>query len=117
MQETYTEDLSKFGYRERVELERILHAWNENGLPDGFECEQVRPAFNMNSGNVFLVNADYQTAMLNGDTLELWHFLPYSGQEGFLSDLLEECDPASLNAEDLEYLQTYAPDFGATLEI
>jgi hypothetical protein len=54
--------------------------------------------------------------MLNGDTLELWHFLPYSGQEGFLSDLLDECDPASLNAEDLEYLQNYAPDFGATLE-
>jgi hypothetical protein len=112
----YTENLADFGYREIKELNRIFTAWLDKGLPDGFELDQVRPAFNANSGNVFLVNADYQTAMLNGDTLELWHFLPYSGQEGFLSDLLDECDPASLNAEDLEYLQTYAPEFGTTSE-
>lgn len=112
----YTENLADFGYRERVLLADLLNCWNANGLPDGFDCEQVRPAFNANSGHVFLVNADYQTAMLNGDTLELWHFLPYSGQEGFLSDLLDECDPASLNSEDLEYLQTYAPEFGTTSE-
>ena len=114
---TYTENLADFGYREIKELQRIFTAWLDGeGLPEGFDTEEVRPAFNANSGHVFLVNAEYQTAMLNGDTLELWHFLPYSGQEGFLSDLLDECDPASLNAEDLEYLQTYAPNFGATLE-
>lgn len=113
---TYTENLADFGHRERVELVELLNAWNTNGLPDGFDCEGVRPAFNANSGNVFLVNAEYQTAMMNGDTLDLWHFLPYSGQEGFLSDLLDELEPESLNAEDLEYLQQYAPEFGATLE-
>lgn len=112
----YTENLADFGHRERVLLAELLNAWNANGLPDGFDCEEVRPAFNANSGNVFLVNAEYQTAMMNGDTLDLWHFLPYSGQEGFLCDLLEELEPDSLNSEDLEYLQNYAPDFGATLE-
>lgn len=112
----YTENLADFGQRERFLLAELLNAWNANGLPDGFDCEQVRPAFNANSGNVFLVNAEYQTAMMNGDTLELWHFLPYSGQEGFLSDLLDELEPDSLNAEDLEYLQQYAPNFGTTEE-
>lgn len=112
----YTENLADFGYREIQEMHRIFTAWLDKGLPDGFDLEQVRPAFNANSGNVFLVNAEYQTAMLNGDTLELWHFLPYSGQEGFLCDLLEELEPESLNSEDLEYLQNYAPDFGATAE-
>ena len=112
----YTENLADFGHRERVELVRLLDAWNNNGLPEGFDCEGVRPAFNANSGNVFLVNAEYQTAMLSGDALELWHFLPYSGQEGFLSDLLDELEPESLNAEDLEYLQQYAPNFGTTEE-
>ena len=113
---TYTENLADFGYREIKELNRIFTAWLDKGLPDGFDLEQVRPAFNMNSGYVFLVNQELQTAMMNGDTLELWHILPYSGNEGFLSDLLDECDPTSLHADDLEYLQDYAPDFGATLE-
>lgn len=110
---TYTEDLADFGQRERFLLAELLNAWNANGLPEGFDCGQVRPAFNANSGNVFLVNAEYQTAMMNGDTLDLWHFLPYGGEEGFLCDLIE-LDPETLNAEDIEYIQQYAPEYATT---
>jgi len=111
MESYYTEDLSKFGYRERVELEKILHAWNEHGLPENFWDSEVKPAFNMNSGYVFLVNAEYQVAMLNGDSLEIWHTTPYNGHEGFIEDLIE-LDPDTLNSEDLEYIQQYAPEYG-----
>lgn len=106
MTDAYTENLADFGYRERVELEKILHAWNEFGLPDNFWGYDVKPAFNRNSGYVFLVNSEYQTAMLNGDKLELWHFLPYSGEEGFLADLLA-FNADELHPDDLEYLNQY----------
>lgn len=109
--EYYTEDLGKFGHRERELLVALLDEWNKNGLPDGFEYDNVRPAFNMNSGNVFLVNDSYQVAMLNEDTLEIWHSLPYSGEEGFLSDLLD-LDPEMLCLEDIEYIQQYEHTYG-----
>ena len=112
MNDFYTEDLSKFGYRERVELEKILHAWNESGLPADFWDSEVKPAFNMNSGYVFLINSEYQTCMLRGDSLEVWHNLPYSGEEGFILDLMEDLDASSLHPDDVEYIQQYNPHFG-----
>lgn len=109
--EYYTEDLGKFGHRERELLVSLLDEWNKNGLPDGFDYDNVRPAFNMNSGNVFLVNDSYQVAMMNEDTLEIWHSLPFSGQEGFIDDLTD-LDPDTLNAEDIEYIQQYNHTYG-----
>jgi hypothetical protein len=106
MTDFYTEDLSKFGYRERVELEKILHAWNEHGLPSDFWDSEVKPAFNMNSGCVFLVNSEYQVCMLCDGTLEIWHTLPYSGEEGFISELLE-LDRDAMHADDAEYLTQF----------
>lgn len=110
----YTEDISKFGYRERDELLTLLQAWQDQGLPEGFYAENVRPAFNMQSGYVFLINEDYQVCMTTqtdeGTRLEIWHTLPYSGQEGFLADLLE-LDPETLNADDIEYIQNLEPTY------
>jgi hypothetical protein len=112
MNEVYTEDLSKFGYRERKELEMILNAWNNDGLPSEFWDSEVKPAFNMNSGYVFLVNSEYQVCMLtDSGELEIWHSLPYNGEEGFLSELIE-LDPSSLHPDDVEYIQQYSPSFG-----
>jgi len=108
MQDFYTEDLSKFGQRERIELEKILHAWNEYGLPSDFWDNDVRPAFNMNSGYVFLVNSEYQCCMLCDDNLEVWHTLPYSGEEGFMFDL-QDLDRDTLHPDDVEYLEQYDP--------
>lgn len=105
MDHGYTENLADFGYREIKELNKILTAWLEYGLPDNFYGDQVRPAFNANSGNVFLVNSDYDVAMLTSEgKLERWYMLPYSGEEGFLDDLLE-LDQESMHADDIEYLQ------------
>lgn len=116
MQDYYTEDLSKFGHTERKELEMILNAWNEDGLPADFWDSEVRPAFNMNSGYVFLVNSEYQVAMLTDEgKLEIWHSLPYGGEEGFLSYLVQ-LDPSSLHPDDVEYIQQYEPAY-ATEEI
>jgi len=82
MSDAYTEDLAKFGFREISLLRDILNAWCEDGLPVDFYSEGVRPAMNTHSGNVFLVNEDYQTAMMNGDKLESFYVTPYQGHEG-----------------------------------
>jgi hypothetical protein len=102
----YTEDFTEFGSRERQELIDILNAWQNYGLPDDFFPDGVKPAFNKNSGYVFLVNSEYQVCMLIGGKLELWHTLPYSGQEGFLEDL-RKIDQETLNQEDIDYLEQF----------
>jgi len=97
---SYTENLADFGNIERDEAGKLLQA----RLPDNFYNEGVRVAFNTSSGYVFLVNNDYQTAMFNGDELELFHSTPYNGHEGFISDLLDEFQPDDLHAEDADYI-------------
>lgn len=104
MQNIYTENLADFGYREIKMLRDTLDAWIEHGLPDDFEGSGVKPAMNRNSGNVFLVNEDFQVAMLNDNKLDVFHSLPYSGHEGFLSDLVEEYAPDDLHSDDVEYI-------------
>ena len=61
--DAYTEDLSKFGMREIGLLRDLLDAWLNNGLPEDFLDEGVKPASNMNSGYVFLTNDEYQVCM------------------------------------------------------
>ncbi len=87
-QEIYTENLADFRSREWDEIRRICIAWEEAGMADGFYEEGIRFAFNRNSGNVFLVNDEYQVAMINPETdkLELWHNCGNCGHEGFKED-------------------------------
>ena len=106
--EFYTEDLADFGRKELFELGDILKKWESNGLPQDFEESGVKPAFNMNSGNVFLVNEDYQVAMINPSTdkLESFYSLSYSGEEGFADDLKELYDRGEVeDEEDVEQLR------------
>lgn len=102
MSNYYTENLSEFGFREILILNEILTIWINAGLPESFESTGIRPALNKQSGYVFLVNDDYQVAMMNGSELEIFHTLPYSGIEGFLSDLITENRPEDLNHEDVD---------------
>ncbi len=73
-------------------------------LPESFGTAGVRVAFNKNSGYVFLVNDDYQCAMLNGHELAIFHCTPYDGLEGFLCDLLAKNELGDLHREDAEYI-------------
>lgn len=102
---TYTEDFNDIMScsNERYEVLQIINAWNHNGLPNDFNEDNVKLAFNKNSGYVFLVNDDYQVAMMNGNNLECFYTSPYDGHEGFLSDLLEEVDD-SWHPDDIEWL-------------
>ncbi len=100
-----TTDLSDFGYRELMELELLLKAYREKGLPKDFSADEVVPTFNMNSGNVFLTNSDYQVAMLNGDKLESFYNCPQCGHEGFLEDMA--------HGEDDKDCQEYLKDIKA----
>ena len=106
----YTENLADFGFREIKLLRDILDTWVESGSPDGFDNTEVKPAFNKGSGYVFLTNEEYQVAMLNDGDLELWHFTPYDGYEGFIDDLLQEHSPNDLHEDDVEYLLQYIKD-------
>lgn len=107
----YTEDLSDFGMREIEALRDILTAWIDNGLPDDFWDSGVKPAFNRNSGYVFLVNDEYQTCMEVDGRLESFYTTPDSGHEGFYEDLLYEANE-SWEYGDLEYLKDIAESRG-----
>lgn len=105
-----TSDLSAFGNRERHMLSELLTAWEEQGLPGDFECYDVIPMMNTNSGNVFLTNSDLQVAMMNGDSLESFYTCPYCGHEGFKEEM--EHDEQS----DDEDCKNYLDSIGITFE-
>src|SRR5665213_1960325 len=84
---TTTNDLSKFGFREIEMLRDILDSLVKHGLPDNFSASGIHPTFNLNSGNVFLTNDEYEVAMLNGDTLESSYYCHECGNEGFAEDM------------------------------
>ena len=81
--------------------EELLKAWREQGLPDDFYDDQVTITCNTHSGCVFLTNADFQVAMMNGDRLESFYFCPICGHEGFRKEMNHnEC-----NSECQDYLR------------
>ena len=108
MNNVYTENLNDIITfdRERALTIELLQAWGEQGLPSDFYEEGVKVAMNRNSGYVFLVNEEYQCAMMNGDKLESFYTSPYNGHEGFIDDLFEEymSDKDAWHIEDAEWL-------------
>ena len=90
MTEVVTSDLSKFGSRERKMAEDLLKAWRTQGLPDGFDGDEVTIFLNMQSGYVFLSDENYQVAMMNDDKLEIFYTDFETGEEGFLDELSDE---------------------------
>lgn len=107
----YTEDLSEFGSRERAMAGELLSA----DLPRNFNGSGVRVAFNKNSGNVFLVNNDYQVAMMDGHIMKIFYSTPYHGHEGFIDELLNDYEPKDMNDEDCEYVLDIADQEGEDL--
>lgn len=103
---TTTTNIADFGARERKMAAKLLAASVEQGFPENFDQDGVELMMNMNSGNVFFTNANYDVCMMNGDDLEMWYFTPYSGHEGFSDELHDEfiSDGETWNSEDVEYL-------------
>lgn len=87
-----TQDLSKFGYREIDIAGKLLcvYAKKDDNNKTHFFGQVTGVEFNPNSGNVFLVDEDYNIAMMNGDKLEDFFFCPECGHEGFLEDMDHE---------------------------
>lgn len=106
MSDFYTEDLSKFGYRELDMAADLLKAYANN--PPDFLYDGVIPAFNMNSGYVFLVDNEYNVAMLDDDgTLYQFHSTPYNGYEGSIDDLINDYSLDDLHQDDVDYIVLY----------
>jgi hypothetical protein len=78
-----TTDFSKFGSRERHMAKELLQAWEDQGLPEDFESNEVTIMMNTNSGNVFLTNSEFQVAMLADKKLESFYSCAQCGNEGF----------------------------------
>ena len=97
-----TQDMSKFGYRELDMAGDLLKAYKGENDNTRFLGDGVKVEFNPNSGNVFLVDEDYNVAMMNGDKLEDWFYCPVCGHEGFL----DEMDHSEDNEECQEYLES-----------
>ena len=109
MQNVYTENMTEIMACsiERKEVLKIMQAWDEHGLPNDFGGDNVRFAYNRNSGCVFLVNDEYECAMMNGDVLEMFYTSPYDGHEGFIDELLQSYNDGldSWHNEDIEWLE------------
>lgn len=90
MKNITTSDFAKFGHRERKLAERLLKAWNTQGLPKDFHEDEVVIIMNTASGNVFLTNSDFQMAMMNGNKLESFYTDFETGEEGFKNELSKE---------------------------
>ena len=101
-----TSDFEKFG---RIEIDVVidlLSAYKDDRISDlareYFDFRTMRPAFNTNSGYVFLTDDDYNVLMENNGELDLFLFTPYDGHEGFYDELI--VDIKDYHPEDQEYL-------------
>lgn len=102
-----TRNFEDLGFREIAILRDILTAYLDSGLPEDFEEDEITWEFNSNSGNVFLVNSQYQVCMLNGGKLESFYSLPYEGHEGFAENLKMEYENGNItHEEDIEALRS-----------
>lgn len=111
MTDFYTEDFSEFGHRERKLASELLIHWNKGNLPEDFDNDEVKFAFNKNSGYVFLTNSNYQVCMMNGDKIESFYSTPYEGHEGFFEDLVEEYE--DMHHEDQTFMKEIAKNINS----
>jgi len=89
--EIVTKDLGRFGYREMKMGARLLTAWRtDNDHAENLSSDGLALWLNMDSGNVFLCDEDYNVAMMNGNVLEDWVTCGYCGHEDFRSEVIDE---------------------------
>jgi hypothetical protein len=99
-----------FGFAEIKEVSKMLALYVRGEYHNPFWTNsQVRPMMNKKSGNVFLIDSDYNVLMMNGERLEGHYILPHSGEEGFLDDF--DMDEEKYNREDFEYVNQIAKSY------
>ena len=102
-------NFADFGYRE-LDMAGDLLTKYANGTMSRMARDYfsgpygIQVGFNKNSGNVFLVDEDYNVLMDDGKELDLFISTPYSGEEGFYDDLMDIYE--ELDEEDKEYLDS-----------
>lgn len=89
-------DLSKFGWGGRDMAARLLSAWVEHNFADEKEddClgDGAKLELNMDSGNVFLTDDEFNVVMFNDEEkLEKFISCPNCGAEGFRTEKICEC--------------------------
>ena len=100
-----TRDLSEFGFREKDMAADLLKAHGSIKDETQYLGFGVTVEFNPMSANVFLVDEDYNVAMMSEDGyLEDFHTCPNCGGEGLSSDFRDD------NTD--ECCQEYANDLG-----
>ena len=107
MHDPLTSDLAHFGARERALVVELLTAWQDHGLPFDFDEDEVVPMFNRSSGYVFLTNANYEVALVQGGRLVSHYWLSYEGHEGTLEELEDEyrANGHTWHPDDIEQLE------------
>jgi hypothetical protein len=104
--------LNEMGYREQDIAREILNAYLDGNVSDNFrkfwnDCN-TDIDFNSSSGYVFLINEDYQTALMNDDVLDIFLYTPYKGLEGFPDELRDMMfDGYVSHFDDIEFLYNY----------
>ena len=84
---TITADLAKFGYHEKIKAAELLTALRDQGLPRTFHEEDITMMLDQSSGRVFLLNSEYEIAMVQDGKLEQFYNTPCDGV-GFIEKLL-----------------------------
>lgn len=82
-----TQNFDDFGYRELKMAAELLTAYKTDRDKTELFGDQVRIEFNRSSGHVFLIDENYQVAMMNNDVLEDWLHCEGCDREGFRSEI------------------------------
>jgi hypothetical protein len=95
-------DLSEFTPNQLRRAGEILIAYS-NGDYD-FYTDDVKLVVNNMHDNVFLTNVDSQVLMMNDSNLERFYSCPYTGQEGFRDEFLDDFWNYNTTLDRIEWL-------------
>ena len=116
MENYYTEDLIKFGPREKAIAKNLIQALNDKKTPEDFDLSGVKIAYNRFSGYVFLTNDEYEVCMIDDENnLYSFYTLMYEGLEGDFDELLEQYE--DMHPEDQEQFRDIEKNIGREDEI
>lgn len=102
-------DLSELRGHELSLLATLLILLSENKMSKNSKkyIDDIKSwGFNKNSGYVFLVDDNYNVFMKNGNELDIFLSLPYSGEEGFPDDF-NNTNEDNFHEEDIEFLNNF----------